>query len=327
MLKKTARKWWVKVIIQKILSFLPHKFSLKINEYITFKIRGEQRFNVSKRFSKGFENIELINQKANLNIQNKVILEVGTGWHGIDLIIFYLLGAKKIYTIDRYPYLTIDNLKKSIVKFDQLSQYHDEIIKKRYAYLLKILKKSNSLKSFLYKINCEYLIKKPDEYSDLFFQEPIDLFYSESVLQRIPEKNLDSLITKASESMTREAAFFHRTDQKDINSQNHVDQGYWGLRYLRYNRMIYDIFINSKLNSQNRLRESDFLGKFKQYNLYPIYIQSIYREIDLELIKDVSLSKDFIGYNDLDLCIRASKIVGIKIKENNINPEREYISY
>jgi len=324
-LKKIARKWWIKVAIQKVLSFFPYNLSLKTNEWITSKIRGEDRFNSLQRIEKGFSNVELLRDKTGFIFQNKVVLEIGTGWHGIDLIIFYLLGVKKIYTIDRFQHLSLDNLLNQIKSFEQVGYLKEQRLNNRYCDLIEIAHNSDSLKSFLTSINCEYLIIKPKAYGDMSFSEPIDLFYSESVLQRIPEHNLNVLLKKISTEMDDGSIFFHRTDQKDINSQSHVDNQLWSLKYLTYENWVYNLLINSKLNRQNRLRESDFLEKLKLNNLNAIFVQSTYRKKDLELLEDYSVGKKFKYYDDLDICILSSKIVGKKGEPNN-KLESKYIA-
>jgi len=90
--------WKVILFGEKVCSLLP--FGYELVEFLKSKLT-DTKFDYSKRIDYSLDNLALLRKIANFDIQNKTILEIGTGWHGIDLLIFYVLGAKAIYTFTK----------------------------------------------------------------------------------------------------------------------------------------------------------------------------------------------------------------------------------
>ena len=202
--KKICKDWRVKVAIQNIISLLPKSIGFKINKIFVEIAIGDinQRIDYHKRILKGLRNIEILYRELNFSLSGKTVLELGTGWHGIDLLIFYLLGANKIITIDHYAHLRIDVCLNAIKHF-QNSEYLNLLLKLKYSenrmtQLMEISKRTINLniKFFLELMRIQYLIVSASEYKKLPIKKnySIDLFYSESVLQRIPVKYLSDII-------------------------------------------------------------------------------------------------------------------------------------
>ncbi len=288
-LKTIARDWRIKNFFQKVIGVLPKSIGFRLNEFIVRSIRGnvEGRTSSKKRILKALNNMEMLSRETGFSFSGKSILELGTGWHGIDLLIFYLLGTRKIITIDQFKHLSLANLIMQISYFEEpeclarLKQLNYS--EKRLRDLRELKLQASSLEEFLERLGINYLIIHSSKYKELPLKSnSIDLFYSESVLQRIPQKHLKELINVVGNRlMTNEAVSFHRTDQKDINAQKHVDSNLWSLNYLKYNDWFFSWFLSSKFNSQNRLRESDFLLLFQTMGISNIYVESFYRQVDV----------------------------------------------
>ncbi len=315
--KSIARNWRVKVAVQFLLGLLPRSLGFRINEWVTSYVRGglEERIDHQPRYMKGIKNIAMIRSQAGgFSLTGKKVFELGTGWHGIDLVIFYLLGAEQIITIDHHTHLTYEYLTSSI---NSLFSYPEVIEELRNQSLdenrLSILKETvniaNSLDDLLKILLTEYRIITSREYKDLVFDGLVDLFYSESILQRIPIQHLEDLFGVVSAHLNAEGVVFHRTDQKDINAQSHVDQGLWDFYYLRYSDSFFNLFMSGKFNSQNRLRESDFLKLLEQSGMIPVYLESHYSKADLEKLKDFQVAQRFRGKTLEDLAVKHSKII------------------
>ena len=333
--KKICKDWRVKVAIQNIISLLPKSIGFKINKIFVEIAIGDinQRIDYHKRILKGLRNIEILYRELNFSLSGKTVLELGTGWHGIDLLIFYLLGANKIITIDHYAHLRIDVCLNAIKHF-QNSEYLNLLLKLKYSenrmtQLMEISKRTINLniKFFLELMRIQYLIVSASEYKKLPIKKnySIDLFYSESVLQRIPVKYLSDIMQMVGCScMKNNAVAFHRTDQKDINAQAHVDTNLWALEYLKYSDFIFELFISGYLNYQNRLRESDFLCLLQESGVQIAYLKSFCNKKDMERLKNFPLAKKFRNKNIEDLAIKQSIIVGKK-EARQINMKREMV--
>ena len=317
-LKALARDWRVKIAIQNTLSLLPGNAGFRINEQITQFVRGsmEARIESKKRFLKGIDNIHLIrNNVEEFNLKDRTILELGTGWHGVDLVIFYLLGAKNIITIDHYPHLTLAYMVSTIETLLNNSDVVSRLIElgllpDRVSVLEASIAQASSLAELLKSLEIDYQIVTSAEYKYLTIkQQPVDFFYSESILHRLPVKHLQDLLQVVSGCLSNDAVIFHRTDQSDINAQRHVDTELWALNYLRYSEWFFNLFMSGKFNSQNRLRESDFLQLLDESGMSPIYLESHCRKDDMDRLRNFKVARRFKDKTIEDLSVKHSKIV------------------
>lgn len=315
--KHIVRDYRVKLIAQKMISFLPGQLGFWTNEKVVRLTQGYlQEDYYKKRIQKGMENMYLI-QKHNFSFNNANILEMGTGWHAVDLTLFYLFGAKQIATIDHHCHLdikVIDKVLKIITteNFIDKSQLENiDLWNSRIQILEEIRNDNLTLDSFLSAIQCQFYKRTSANITDMSLEHKIDLWYSESVLHRIPVKPLEASIAYICRNLLAEKAyFFHRLDQKDINAQGHVDKSLWKFDYLKYSDFVYDNIISCRFNSQNRLRESDFVQLFKKNGLTVLDVQSYIKEEDLERMKNFTPAPKFEKYTLEDMATAASIIIG-----------------
>jgi hypothetical protein len=115
LLGELARDWRVKVAAQNALGLLPGTLGFKANEASVRFLRGYvDRTDSHKRTEKGISNLALIQRETGASFDGATILEVGTGWHGIDLVLFKLAGARQIYTVDQYRHLTLQSIQSHV---------------------------------------------------------------------------------------------------------------------------------------------------------------------------------------------------------------------
>lgn len=318
-IKQLARDYRVKLTAQKIISFLPGSLGFNTNERIVRLTQGYLEDDYyERRIKKGIANINLL-QKHGCKFSRKVVLEIGTGWHAIDLILFFLFGAKQLYTIDHHQHLDINVIRRVVDVFcknefipkenlEDVKLYQDRIN------ILRGIDKSNlSLNQFLETIQCQFYKRTAANITDINLENKVDIWYSESVLHRVPIKDLEATTHHiAANLLATDAYFFHRLDQKDINAQGHLDKSLWKFDYLKYSDFVYDNIISCRFNSQNRMRESDFIKLFKKNGLETLEVQSYVKEEDLERMKNFKVAAKFKDYDLRDLATAASLIIGKK---------------
>ena len=128
--------------------------------------------------------------------------------------------------------------------------------------------KNNSEKdrgSFLSSINATYYVS--DNFSENIalddFDGGIDMFYSDSVLQRLKVSDLKEYI-KCSLLLSNNRSFhLHKIDCKDFFSIRNKKVP--SLYYLTINKLLWEKITCTKLNYQNRLRIFEFVSFFKRY--------------------------------------------------------------
>jgi len=243
---------------------------------------------------------------------DKSVVELGTGWHGADLILFYLLGARRIVTIDHHSHLKLPFILEH-VKYLRDAEVYNLLVEKgllidRLAYLEKLAVSVATLNELLDGLNIQYEIVSSKNYKNLKF-EKVDLFYSQSVLHRIPAFHLKDLFSNISKSMVEGGIVFNRTDQADINALGHADSELWALNYLKYSDFYFNNILSCRFNSQNRLRESDFLKIFINEGMQPIFIESYVLDSDLSRLRNMKLASRFSSRPLEDVAIRSSLMV------------------
>lgn len=322
-MRRIITKRFTKMVLQKFIGLLPAKLAFPLNATATAMIRGPiaARIDTIERANKCLDNLSKICQHTSWIPLHASVLEIGTGWHGIDLVILKALGADRIHTIDHWRHLTWDALHASAslirrgTESLQLSGLaRTAQVAERLDTLLSAFSSESCLEAVLYRWNIRYEILPSCDISQTSKTvAPTDLFYSESVLQRIPIRQLARIIQYVSGKMLKQGgAVFARTDQKDIHTQAHVDSEAWGLEYLKYSDCVYHLMSSRKLNWQNRLRESDFVQLFLDSGIDVIHVESYVQEGDMERLKRTRLAKRFRAHDLRDLATRASVLIGNK---------------
>jgi hypothetical protein len=306
------------VAAQNALGLLPGAISFKANEACVRLLRGHvDRTDTDTRTNKGISNLALIQRETAISFANTTILEIGTGWHGIDLVLFHLVGARQIYTIDHHSHLTLQSLRTHAPKIlssrhlKELSQLAPGVRQRAAA-----LDWQNwiTLDEALRDLKVMVLLSRSCLTNHLDAPPAsIEIFYSDSALQRIPEGDLALLLKDVGERLMRPGGVcFHRTDQCDINSQSHVDTNLWRLAYLRYPDWFFNTFISGRHNSQNRLRESDFMNLLSLSGFSILFKESVIHNEDLERMKGFRVAERFRGKSLEDLATVRSTFVGRK---------------
>lgn len=115
-------------IIQEIIKRITKRFDTRLSE--------------DNILSAIEQKIDFFNQ-ANIPSHPKVVVEQGTGWHGADLLLFYLCGAELIITYDTLPWLKEDLFKNVL----SVILSHLNIIRKWEGINIHVLnKRANNLK-------------------------------------------------------------------------------------------------------------------------------------------------------------------------------------
>ncbi len=164
--KKTTlfmiRKWKLKAIIQKIISYLPYKHRINyfFQKYVTKGvILNDDHFELKLTHAK--DHLEyLMKYKGREAMYTAICLELGSGWHPVIPVAFYLAGAKKMVSVDISPWMTSKSAVQTMGKFiewrkrDLLGKYLQHIDEERWNTLCRIVEEASEhdLKSI-----CEHL--------------------------------------------------------------------------------------------------------------------------------------------------------------------------
>jgi len=179
------------------------------------------------------------------------------------------------------------------------------VIKERY----KIMNKNGSLREILASCNIEVYEGIVPNLAKLK-PNSIDLFYSESCLQRISIGDLNKIFGILPNLLSKNAVSFHRLDTKDFNAI--YFSRLWGLNYLKFSDFTWSLLTSKKFNNQNRSREFEFIKYLESAGLKTIYVESYLKKEDIEKLKKFNLAKRFQNMPLEEIAVIASKIISSK---------------
>ncbi|MBD2533549.1 hypothetical protein H6G97_29915 [Nostoc flagelliforme FACHB-838] len=150
--------------------------------------------------------------KGKYVLRDKICLEIGSGWLLTHSLVFYLMGAKKVYATDVYPLLQPENIFHAVSKsvdwsiLDSLSTFEDrEIIHLRLKKLLSLKKISVET---LKELGIEY-IAPIDLSQKMPTKEKIDFIFSKSVFEHVPVDDVMPLLKNIESSLSEDGFMFH----------------------------------------------------------------------------------------------------------------------
>ncbi|BDI19975.1 hypothetical protein ANSO36C_57770 [Nostoc cf. commune SO-36] len=163
--------------------------------------------------------------KGKYVLRDKICLEIGSGWLLTHSLVFYLMGAKKVYATDLYPLLQPENIFQAVSKsvgwsiLDSLSTFEDrEIIHLRLKKLLSLKKISVET---LKELGIEY-IAPIDLSQKIPTKDKIDFIFSKSVLEHVPVDDVIPLLKNLESSLSEDGFMFHLIhllDHKNVSER------------------------------------------------------------------------------------------------------------
>lgn len=232
---------------------------------------------IKRRIEKGIENIKAI-QRSGESFHS--IIEFGTGSHGIDIVLFRLMGADKITTVDinnhlDFSWLTSTECLNSLRVATKELPVNDG--KSNEKLLQKLKEVAPDRDQVLGVLNCKFLNFEDMENKSHFYG-PYDLWYSESNLQRIPIKKILSYFEVVIKQLRAGGVAFHRVDFGDIFTQPHWPfyiENLGRFDFLSYGNLFWGLINRESYGSQNRLRSLQVESMFEALGLIPIIKQYV----------------------------------------------------
>jgi hypothetical protein len=192
--------------------------------------------------------------KGRYVLRDKVCLEIGSGWLATHSLVFYLLGAKKVYATDVDPLLQFDNIFKAInsslrwVILDSLSMFEDrEIINERCEKLLSFKRISPEILQELkiyYTAPIDLVQKMPNH-------EKVDFIFSKSVLEHVPSNDVIPLLENLVSNLSPDGFMFHL-----IHLLDHKDLAKSPFDFFTYSQEAYPRELQTRWG--NRIRSSQW---------------------------------------------------------------------
>jgi hypothetical protein len=302
--------WKYKAVLQAILSVMP------FGESINYKLQKINKSHDIKNIDNyiGGNCIETFNKlsKYGFNIKGSTILEVGTGWNPIFPILFWLMGADKIYTIDHVRHVRVAQVKNTLTRIKKLlplistsfSISMDELNSK-----LKCINTDNDLVPLLESMNIEYIA--PSDASRVNIpNNSLDLYFSYAVFEHVPEKVVKDITSEALRTLKQGAFYYNHIGLHDhyVSFDSKISK----VNFLKYPEFIWSILAKNKITYLNRLRNSEFKHIIKNSGFEIVAVDASIDKADLEILKNIKLAKKFKKFDVEDLATTATTIIAKK---------------
>ena len=302
--------WRMKLIGQKVLGGLPGTTGLRLHHVVQSRLGMIGDMSEEMRiefFGRSIENCQFLINNSDFQFAGKKVIEVGTGWHMSDSILFHLLGASEIHTCDILPHLEsrlvfsmLETARQSISDIADGFGVERDLLDERAENMLR----ANSLSELLSNANIHY-------HAPVWFhrwkppQNDFDLFFSHSVLQRVPLPELAQYLSVARQALGANGLSCHVLHHNDHNFRH--DSNIGELHYLRYSDRAYNLLQSRKFNFQNRMRHGEFLEFFKANGFQNIGAETV--TVTSEAAGELKLAERFKSIPLDDLLITRTHLL------------------
>lgn len=305
------QRWLLKALIQKTISFLPqaHKVNYQIQKLSTLRHGMPDDFFLDRlhHFTNHYKFFKKYHQGS---FADYTLLELGTGWHPIVPLGFYLSGANNILTIDIRKLISTHSLNQTLQKFrqfyqqGQLAKHMPGLNNQRVQQLLELTE--NPLPGDPYAFLKEFNITalEADARHLNLPDKQLDLIISNNVLQDIPPFILEDIFKEFVRIIKPGSLMSHAIDLSDQYAT--FDHKISPLNYLQFSEKQWHLVTN-KLVRQNRKRISYYRQLFKNINL------TVLEEVNIigkkQVLESIKLHPQFQSFPEDELLILHSHMV------------------
>ena len=271
----------IKTLIFKYLSLFPRE----IGNYLYHKIQNKNQANnlnlklISAKDT--FNELEKLCSFLKIDLKEKTILEIGSGWvPSLPYLFLYKSFAKKIITYDINKHYQEHNLKN-----------FNELFESKYNVLLNVDEKNLPLE-VEYIPNCNVSDCK---------DQSVDVVFSRFVFEHVPTEEIKNIHQKFQLNLKKGTYIIHFISPSDHRA--YTDKTLTLQDFLKYSKKEWDK-IQTRFDYHNRLRFSEYLNIFKELNIeivYQNYILPDKKSSQYQLFKKLTLHEDYENFTEEDL--------------------------
>ena len=290
------KKWKLKAIVQKTISYLPfsHKINYLFQKYVTKGVYLSDEY-FYDRLGHAKEHLQAYQKYANYAFP-ATCLEIGTGWYPIVPIGFFLAGAHKIFSVDISFLTSKERLQTTLNKFiecnnKQLLKNYINFLPERFEILVELLKHYDTytLNEVLQKLNIIYLIEDARRLS--LPDNSIDLVNSNNTFEHIYPAILIPILKEFRRVVKNENGVqSHFIDMSDHFA--HFDTSISIYNFLQYSNEQWK-WIDNSIQPQSRLRIYDYKKIYADLNI--TITEETFREGSSTELKSITLAKPFMN--------------------------------
>jgi hypothetical protein len=248
---------------------------------------------------------------------NKTFFEVGTGRVPMTPLAYWLMGAKRVITIDLNPYLKAELTKECLQYMadhvdDMQALFGPLLNRKRFDALLDLERQDSfDLQRLLDLCQITYIAPGDAAHTGLGAEE-IDFHTSFNVFEHIPRDVLLAILDEGNRIIRSTGLFVHRMDYSDHFS--HSDARISPINFLQYSDAQWARYAGNRYMYMNRLRHDDFLALFESVRHTVLAVEPTVDAPSLQLLRNGGLTVDaqFGGKTDEVLATTEAWIVSAR---------------
>ena len=228
------------------------------------------------------------------SVENKVCLEIGSGWVLTHALVFYLLGAKKVIATDLTPCAMPEVLSIAV---NQAIESIPRDLLAPFANYTSIRSRMDRLKRIdkfdfdcLSELGIEYV--SPLDLAKTSLDIGVDFFFSNSVLEHVPVRDVEEVLNSLNKCLNSGGAMIHCIHLEDHRSSRTAPFDFLAIPNNQYTQTM-------QSERGNRIRVSEWanlLGRLEKCVTSDIYSYS--RE-DVSLTDEIDAAVRFESEADL----------------------------
>ena len=254
------KKWILKAVVQKTISFLPykHRINFLFQKYITKGVRLSDDYFQDKLIH--FKHHQGFGKKYLGKLEQKEIYELGTGWYPVIPIAFILNNVAHVKTVDIAGLLSKNGFVLTIEKF--LTYHRSGQLKEILDYDAQKINELEELHAqadtldlaaMLAKVNINYIVGDAAEIGAEV--KSIDLLVSNNTFEHVYPEDLRRLLSRFKQLVKSNGLMVHFIDMSDHFA--HLDQSITIYNFLQFSEKAWQS-IDNTIQPQNRWRINQY---------------------------------------------------------------------
>lgn len=305
------RHWKVKGIIQKALSVAPG--GARVNDVLQRRLGDLRDFDDNIRIK--VENwrglMSYLAKVGAADLAGTQIMEIGSGWYPTVPLCFSLAGVRSCHTVDISRHMSAElvfrmyrAVERHLDLIGAVSGCAPQTIRARYESL-----RADSLEDFLSRAGIMYHAPADGSKASWLADGSIDLVYSNSVLEHVPEVVIATLMKESRRILKTGGLMLHAVACNDHYA--HFDKSISYINYLQFTGGQWRLW-NNDLNYQNRLRANDFIRLARDSGFEIVHETRVVRPGTREAVDHLHIAPEFSSYSREDLIATTVDFIGRK---------------
>lgn len=304
------RKWILKAIVQKGISFLPygHNINFLFQKYVTRSVFLSDVYFEDGLIScaQHYKNFRKYNSTKDFSH-----LEIGTGWYPVVPAGMFLYGAGSITTVDLTRHSTEAYMHTTLKKYleyhknGKLKKFLPDISEERLKIILAEAEHpSKDYYALLEKLNIVYMVM--DARKLHLPDASIDLVTSNNTFEHIYPNVLEGMLEKLKLLCKNGGVMSHFIDLGD--HFEHMDTSITIYNFLKFSDAQWK-WIDNSIQPMNRMRIYDYRNLYKKRSI-PI-TEEINREINMDDYRKVKVHPTFLSHPEIENAVSHSWLVSV----------------